>query len=326
MNTYLPAVPEPGAPLTAGQVAGIEERIADALAGVSDPDLLMEWRAKAAALETYLRGRDLQGPMLGAQRRTEGRIGQLLPPEQGRRADLGKQLPKGVEEVSRRLDDMQKRDFRILARALSGELTLAPEQWRRSRAALTAFIRTELGLKPPTPPLPEGRYACIVADPPWQLDTGPKAFGGVIESGHDHLSYDQEPLENIAALDVKSLAADDAHLYLWTTNRYLRDSYYIAEQWGFKPSVVLTWCKTPRGVGLGDTFRLTTEFVLFARRGNLPHIQIVPTTWFDWPRGKHSEKPTEFYQLVESVTPGPYVDLFARRDRPGWRVWGDEAP
>ena len=321
----LPALPEPGAPLTAKQVAQWEEHVANVVATVGDGDVLLEWRSQAAALETYLRGRELQGPMLGAQRRVEGRIGQLIGPSaQGRRSDLGNQLPGRIQEVADRLDEDQRRDFRLLARALSGELTLAPDQWRKSRAALAAHIRKELGLKPPTPPLPDGQYACIVADPPWQLDTGPKAFGGVIEAGHDHLSYDQEPLENIAALNVKSLAADDAHLYLWTTNKYLRDSYYIAEQWGFKPSVLLTWCKAVRGVGLGDTFRLTTEYILFARRGSLPHIQIVPTTWFQWPRGKHSAKPGEFYQMVESVTPGPYVDLFARKPRNGWTVWGDE--
>jgi N6-adenosine-specific RNA methylase IME4 len=149
-------------------------------------------------------------------------------------------------------------------------------------------------------------------------------FGGTGEGGHDDLAYAQMSLSEITDLPVKGLAAPDAHLYLWTTNRYLRDSYGIAEAWGFRPSVLLVWAKTPRGIGLGDTFRLTTEYVLFARRGNLPHARIVPTTWFNWPRGRHSEKPGEFYELIESVTPGPYVDLFARTARSGWTVWGDE--
>lgn len=315
--TELVPLPQPGDPLTDRQVAELEERITEALPTIEDGELLLDWRSKAAALETYLRGRDLQGPMLGAQRRVEGRIGQII----GQVSPGRPENAKRVEYYG--LDDMQRRDFRLLARALSGEVALSPDQWRKSRRALTALIRQTLGLMPETPPLPEGRYACIVADPPWQLDTGPDVFGGAIERGHDHLDYDQMHLGDIAGLDIKSLAADNAHLYLWTTNRYLRDSYTIAEEWGFKPSVLLTWCKTPRGVGLGDTFRLTTEFILFARRGNLPHAQIVPTTWWNWPRGRHSAKPAEFYELIESVTPGPYLDLFARTQRDGWTVWGD---
>jgi len=93
----------------------------------------------------------------------------------------------------------------------------------------------------------------------------------------------------------------------------------------------LTWCKTPHGVGLGGDFRITTEFILYARRGNLQMKQICPTTWFNWPRGIHSEKPDEFYQLVEGMTPAPHaeldrLELFGRERRAGWTVWGDEVP
>jgi N6-adenosine-specific RNA methylase IME4 len=90
---------------------------------------------------------------------------------------------------------------------------------------------------------------------------------------------------------------------------------------------LLTWCKTPLGVGLGDVFRLTTEFILFAKRGSLPHKQIIPTTWFNWPRGRHSQKPDAFYAMDESVTPATAatrLDLFAHRRRPRWRTWGNE--
>lgn len=314
----LPALPRVGAPVSAEQVAELERRVVEAVIHIDDFSELEEWRAQAAALEAYLRGRELQRPMLGAARRIEARIGQLLGhPREGRPTAEYSGRARSIPEDSRS-------DFRLLAKALSGECGLTEDEWRKSRRALVAVVREKLGLMPETPELPDGQYACVVADPPWTLDTGPKTFGGTIESGHDELAYAQMSLEDIAGLDVKSLAAPDAHLYLWTTNRYLRQSYQIAEQWGFKPSVVLTWCKQPRGVGLGDTYRLTTEFILFARRGSLPHAQIVPTTWFQWPRGRHSAKPDDFYTMVESVTPGPYVDLFARKPRDGWVVWGDE--
>ena len=322
VSKSLPALPAVGTALSARQVAELERRVIETVTDVDDFNELEEWRAQAAALEAYLRGRELQRPMLGAARRIEGRIGQLLGrPQPGSRTDLGKQPPPHAEEVKR---DQLRLDFRLLGRALAGECPLTEDEWRKSRRALIAVVRQKLGLMPETPPLPDGQFACVVADPPWRLDTGPDVFGGTGEPGHDSLTYAQMSLDAIAALGVKALAAEDSHLYLWTTNRYLRDSYDIAEAWGFKPSVILVWCKQPRGVGLGDTFRLTTEYVLFARRGNHPHAKVIPTTWFEWPRGRHSAKPDDFYAMVESVTPGPYVDLFARKLRDGWIVWGDE--
>lgn len=313
----LPALPAVGTALSARQVAELERRVIEAIADVDDLSELAEWRAQAAALEAYLRGRELQRPMLGAARRIEGRIGQLL----GERTSGGRGQ-KGPHADS--IERQRREEFRLLGRALSGDCPLTEEEWRKSRRALVAVVRQKLGLMPETPELPDGQFACVVADPPWTLDSGPDVFDGTGESGHDALAYAQMSLGDISSLDVKSLAAPDAHLYLWTTNRYLRHSYEIAEEWGFKPSVVLVWCKTPRGVGLGDTYRLTTEYVLFGRRGNLPHARVVPTTWFSWPRGRHSAKPDGFYAMVESVTPGPYVDLFARAPREGWTVWGNE--
>ena len=87
----------------------------------------------------------------------------------------------------------------------------------------------------------------------------------------------------------------------------------------------LVWAKTPRGVGLGDAFKLTTEFILYCRRGKLDEADISETTWFNWPRGRHSEKPDEFYELVERMSPaasGDRLEMFARRDRAGWKAWG----
>jgi N6-adenosine-specific RNA methylase IME4 len=226
-------------------------------------------------------------------------------------------------------NDEDRRSFRLLAQA-SRSGRLQPDEWRKSRRALVSLVRQRLGLTPEAPQLPEGKFACIVADPPWQQTTGPDIFNGSGERGHDALEYEKLSIEQICSLSdvvgrsVQDCAADDAHLYLWTINRYVEQSYAIARAWGFKPSSLLTWCKTPRGVGLGDTFRQTTEFILFARRGSLAHNQIIPTTWFQWPRGRHSEKPDDFYAMIESVTPGPRLDLFARRQRNGWRCWGNE--
>jgi N6-adenosine-specific RNA methylase IME4 len=321
MSSLLPVLPKRDDPVTAAQLLIIEQRVSHALSQVENIDALEDWRARARAIEAYLRSPELQRPMLGAQRRIEARIGQLLgevTPGARSELTLGRDL--------RLIQPDDRVDFRILAHALSDECRLTEDEWRKSRRALVALVRFRLGLQPVTPPLPDGSYHCIVADPPWQLDTGPDVMDGTGESGHDALDYAQMSLEAIRGLDIERIAAPDAHLYLWTTNRYVEDAYGVARAWGFKPSALLVWCKAPRGVGLGDTFRQTAEFILFARRGSLPARRIVDRTWFEWPRGTHSVKPAAFYSLVESVTPPPYLDLFARQARANWAIWGAEAP
>jgi N6-adenosine-specific RNA methylase IME4 len=319
----LPALPSPGAAISAEQVAGWERHVAEHVADVPDVETAQEWRAQAAALEAYLRSKGLHGPMLGAQRRVEARIGQLLG-----EARPGPAQSSVVTEVS---EKNARHDFRLLGRALRGECEppLGHEEWRDSRRNLVAVVRRRLGLIE-TSPLPDGTFRCVVADPPWQLTTGatmPGKFGDIaLKDGGDALTYEQMTLEDIAALDVAGLAAPDAHLYLWTVNRYVEAAYDIARSWGFEPSALLTWCKAPMGVGLGGTFRFTTEFVLFCRRGRPAAEEIVPTTWFQWPRGRHSVKPVDFYALAERVSPGPRIDLFARAARDGWSTWGREAP
>ena len=173
------------------------------------------------------------------------------------------------------------------------------------------------------------RFKCIVADPPWQIDME----GGSYESRKNGnwmktnekvraLQYPQMTIEEIAALKVP--AADDAHLYIWTVNKYIEATYDVTRAWGFKPSALLTWIKKPMGLGLGGTFCSNTEFVLFSRRGKLTSKRKVDTRWWNWKRGKHSAKPEAFQDIVESVSPGPYLELFARRKRLGWSVWGNE--
>ncbi len=134
--------------------------------------------------------------------------------------------------------------------------------------------------------------------------------------------YTMLKVEEIACLDVEALADADAHLYLWTTNRYLRMAHSVAEAWGFKPSQTLVWCKSPQGIGPGGAFSNTTEFVLFCRRGHLAYQDRIDTTWWQWDRGPHSVKPAAFLDVVERVSPGPYVELFARQPRLGWDAWG----
>ena len=167
------------------------------------------------------------------------------------------------------------------------------------------------GLNPP--------YRTIVVDPPWRYEQGGPTTGFAPLRPPP---YSMMAVEEIAALEVDSLAAPDAALFLWTTNRYLDDAFDLCREWGFRHSQTLTWCKPAHGIGPGGTFSNTTEFVLYCRRkGHMPTARI-DTTWWLWPRGAHSVKPAAFLDLVEQVSPGPYVELFARAPRLGWDSWG----
>jgi N6-adenosine-specific RNA methylase IME4 len=186
------------------------------------------------------------------------------------------------------------------------------------------------------------RYRTIVADPPWDVKAGTASGEYKVVDGRQvwniapgtrtrDLAYPPMTVDEIAALDIP--AADDAHLYLWTINAYVEDAYTVARAWGFRPSTLIVWAKSPfGGGGLGGTWRITTEFLLFARRGSLPATGQHVGTWFNIKReyderGKpqHSRKPAAFLDLIEQVSPGPYLEMFARRNRLGWDTWGNEA-
>jgi N6-adenosine-specific RNA methylase IME4 len=185
------------------------------------------------------------------------------------------------------------------------------------------------------------KYRTIVADPPWRYAEGWPGASTSAESNMNRgevpdeakkrkpLPYEAMSVEEIAGLPVSEIALPDAHLFLWTTNRYLMDAYLaVIPAWGFRVSQLLTWCKPPRGIGPGGLFASASEFIVYARRGKPEHLQRQDSTWWEWKRavnGEHSAKPDAFLDLVEQTVPGPYVELFARRARFGWDYWGNES-
>ena len=183
--------------------------------------------------------------------------------------------------------------------------------------------------------LPAGPFTTIVADPPWAYRDKVHAarVRRVTEIGYGAEKirgrrgaegyYPVMSLEAISALPVKGIATENAHLYLWTTNAFIEPAHQIARVWGFEPRTILTWVKP--GIGMGHYFRNNTEHVVFAVRGRLPVLRRNQPTAFHAPKSKqHSRKPDEFYTLVESMSPGPYLELFARRSWDGWTSWGNE--
>lgn len=227
------------------------------------------------------------------------------------------------------------------------------------------------GLNPP--------YKTIVADPPWPYHDG--ATLGQRPGGRTQfLPYSTMDMAEIASLPVADLAVCDAHLYLWTTERFLWQAPDVLAAWGFVQSDLLVWCKPPGGSALGSAFTPAAEFIVFARRKwgdairkarlaagisinglqrevrgsatglasmwersvrypndddwarlesvlgthfeRAGHPKGTDRNWFAWPRGPHSAKPAAFADLVERVSPAPYVEIFARQPRLGWDHWG----
>lgn len=173
------------------------------------------------------------------------------------------------------------------------------------------------------PPVVEGkRYTTIVVDPPWRYDAPAYGYGA-------DANYPTMTKEELLQMPVGLWARDLSHLYLWTTNTFLVDAWEIAKAWGFEPKTILTWIKRrptgDRWLGMGRYFRGCTEHIVFATRGNLNTLREDEPNFFFGARGVHSEKPSAFYDMVERVSPGPYLDVFSRKQRFNWDTWGNEA-
>lgn len=193
-------------------------------------------------------------------------------------------------------------------------------------------------------PFPSEPVRMVWADPPWPFHDRLPGSGRGAEKHYGLMTMDEiHALLPRLEREEGLLIAEQAHLYLWVPNIFVRDAYEVAQSWGFVSKNLITWVKT-RGVGLQGTriyanlddarvqlgmgwyFRNCTEQVVFATRGNLrTNEKGMPNVFFA-PRTYHSRKPQEFYDIVERMSSGPYVELFARQPtREGWAAWGDEA-
>lgn len=185
------------------------------------------------------------------------------------------------------------------------------------------------------------QYRTILADPPWQMKTA-----GQYKSRRERprvLPYPTMTLEAIKALPVNELSEDGAHLWLWVTNQFLEEGFQVMRAWGFTYLAPITWRKSS---GFGNYFIHRTEHMLFGykNRCQFNKARYISNTYdfqdveyvdniYDWPRaktGQHSRKPIESYQLIESISEEPRLELFARPITPlfpkidGWSVYGNE--
>lgn len=166
-------------------------------------------------------------------------------------------------------------------------------------------------------PLPEGIYSVIYADPPWQ-------YGNVsfMETAGHHYSTMQ--LEDICELPINKLANDETVLFLWATNPLLFEALQVLSAWGFQYKTNIAWVKD-RGRGVGWFLRSRHELLLIGTRDNTPHPKYRPDSCFIQKRPqRHSQKPNRAYEIIERMYPGKKIELFARTQRDGWEVWGNE--
>jgi len=214
-------------------------------------------------------------------------------------------------------------------------VSLAPEAPRlratRSSRLRVEPLRADVAAPADLPPLPtiDGGFKTILADPPWRFTNRT----GKVAPEHRRLDrYDTMTLDDICALPVANVAADNAHLYLWVPNALLPEGLRVMQAWGFRYISNVVWAKRrkdggPDGRGVGFYFRNVTEPILFGVRGKMrtldpgrSQVNMIETR-----KREHSRKPDEQYGLIQSCSPGPYLEMFARYPQPDWHVWGNEA-
>lgn len=173
-------------------------------------------------------------------------------------------------------------------------------------------------------PTVDGGFGTICLDPPWRYDN--TSSRGAAE---DH--YPTMSIHEIAALPIAPIAAKNAHVYCWVTDAVLEDVFRLDlfSAWGFKFKQHLSWFKTKNGkpqMGMGNYYRHSTELLLFGTRGKAPVKRHDALDFLAAPREEHSKKPDLFQYMIQDMSTGPYLELFARRALPGWSTWGLEAP
>lgn len=157
-------------------------------------------------------------------------------------------------------------------------------------------------------------FRCIYADPPW-------AYQNTVCRGAAAKHYRTMSVSELCELPVRELAASEAHLHLWTTSSLMFEAERVIDAWGFQFKSSFVWCKPV--IGCGNYWRLAHEFLLLGVRGQLAFGDRSLRSWLEAARTNHSTKPDKIRELVERASPGPRLELFARRTCPGWTVFGN---
>lgn len=233
-----------------------------------------------------------------------------------------------VETINKRIERKQAKSIRQACNQLQKE---SEDTWPAESIRDIYKRKTGMGGNPPKKPKPDyetctikdlyslieaGKtFSTIYADAPWQ-------YSNQATRASTDKHYETMTPEQIAELPISQLTDDKAHLHLWTTNAFLFECPGIMEAWGFEYKGVFVWVKPQ--MGIGNYWRVSHEFLLLGVKGSLTFQNREQMSWLELPRGKHSVKPEEVADVIEKVSLGPYLELFGRRQRKGWTVWGNE--
>lgn len=315
-----------------------------AVAEAKSLDEVKDIRDKAVAMAAYAkqaRNKELEADAVEIRMRATRRLDQL---RQAQKETIGLasggdaiRVARGIQDPEHKPTLESQRVDKNLAKQARALGALSDEEFEasvaRTRQAVQRTVRIESDRNVRLAKLAEiatgnadlsigQRFPIIYADPPWQYENPP--IGATSRAIENH--YPTMTLDEICALPVSEIATDDALLYLWATAPKLAECMKVIEAWGFEYRTNLVWDKEK--IGLGYHARNQHELLLIAKRGSIPPPEsgTQPSSVYREPRGKHSEKPTFYYEMIERAYPGlPKIELFARSARSGWCAWGNQS-
>jgi len=311
-----------------------EARNIDEVKGMAD---------KAAAMLEYARqakNKELEGHAAEIRLRAERRLGQMLK-EQRETVGLGKpgrkiDITSGEVVISRpelkelgidhKLSSRAQQMAAVPEKEFEEKLTELKDEIEQSTSRITTNIlkrgeqkERDKNLANYSKPL-DGTYSTIVIDPPWEMQKITRA----VRPNQVGMDYPTMNYEELKEFPVKGIVAENCMLFLWTTQKHLPFSFDLLEEWGFKYIFTMVWHK-PGGIQPYNLPQYNCEFVLFGRKGGIDFLDTKAfPTCFNGARREHSRKPTEFYEMISRVTPGPRIDIFSREKRDGFTGWGNQ--
>lgn len=227
----------------------------------------------------------------------------------------------GVVSVSAAADVAtlpKQQQAEIVARG-EKEILEAAKQIRAEKAEVR---RAEIArIKESSPSLPGDKYDVIVIDPPWDM----QKIERDVRPNQVAFDYPTMTEDELMAFDIPSIAADDSHLFCWTTHKFLPSALRLIEAWGFRYVLTMVWHK-PGGFQPIGLPQYNCEFALYARKGSPRFVDTKSFfACFEASRREHSRKPDEFYDVIRRVTDGRRIDVFSRENRDGFEQFGNEA-
>jgi N6-adenosine-specific RNA methylase IME4 len=313
------------------------DRARIALAEATRIDEVKQIRDQAEALRQYIRQQkgsfEMQNQAAEIKLRAERRAGEMLreiPRAPGERTDsTSYQDGTRLTSYAQALSDLDLPPMTAVRWQLEAQIpepefekfiaetkAAADELTSRAALGLAKLIKhEEKKQETSTVDIPDGLFEVITIDPPWP-------YGGEYDPDSRRV---QSPYKEMSILELQSLeipASENCILWLWTTNKFMHEAYHLLEAWGYEPKTILTWYKQRTGVGYW--LRGDTEHCILATIGKPVITHVAQSSFLSAKAGEHSQKPNEFYQLVESLCPGRKLEMFSRNKREGWEAHGNQ--